>query len=318
MNIDTSPAGAIRRWHIGAPGHPTGTDEGVVTLTVGEQSTGDGARLGFHEAVDAELPRATAVEIWLPAYRGKSLVPLLGWLAAARLAQPGAPVTWHLQKQQGPASVARMLSELNWRDVCRKRAGRSFLIAGVPPADLQLPPVACFDTVIGSHRLSFCADYGVFSPQQVDAGTALLAETVLREPAVEVMADIGIGYGALAVSLVRNGVARRAVGTDVDCLALWLAQRNAAVNNIPLDVLATPDPGQVESTSLTVCNVPTHVPAAQSVELMRALVARAARGRLLVVVHASLASRHAQHLTAAGLTVTRHPGPAHVVLACGG
>jgi ribosomal protein L11 methylase PrmA len=118
--------------------------------------------------------------------------------------------------------------------------------------------------------------------------------------------------------LVRNGIAARAVATDVDCIALWLAQRNADANGVPLEVQCTPDPRRLEPTPLTVCNVPTHIPVAESAELMRALAERTAGGgRLLAVVHASLEARYAQHLAAARLRVTRHPGPAHVVLAAG-
>jgi hypothetical protein len=77
----------------------------------------------FHEAMSADYGRAPRVQVWLPAYRGKSLVPLLGWLVAARLASPDAEVTWWLEKRQGPDSVARMLTELGWRQITRERDG---------------------------------------------------------------------------------------------------------------------------------------------------------------------------------------------------
>ena len=105
------------------------------------------------------------------------------------------------------------------------------------------------------------------------------------------------------------------MATDVDCIALWLAERNAAACGVRMDVHCTPDPLQAESTPLTVCNVPTHINAAQSAELMRGLAQRARGGReLLIVVHASLEARYARHLATAGLKAVRHPGPSHVVL----
>jgi 16S rRNA (guanine1207-N2)-methyltransferase len=266
--------------------------------------------------MSADCPRATEVDIWLPAYRGKSLIPLLSWLVVERLAAPDGEATWHIDKKQGPASLARTLTELGWDAVGHRRAGKDIQVTGRPPAGTPLPVAAGFDAVVGDIKLSFAADYGVFSPRQIDQGTALLLEVALREPAVETLADIGVGYGPLAVGLVRNGVAARAVATDVDCIALWLAGRNAAANGVPLELRCTPDPREIEPTALTVCNVPTHLPAAESAELMRALAARATGGgRLLAVVHASLEARYTQHLAAAGVRVTSHPGAAHVVLA---
>jgi 16S rRNA (guanine1207-N2)-methyltransferase len=187
------------------------------------------------------------------------------------------------------------------------------LAADAPEAGLPEPRK--FSAMIGAIELTFLADYGVFSPDQIDDGSRLLVQVMLRQPPVEVLADIGVGYGPLAIAAVRGGVAARAVATDVDCIALWLAQRNAAASGIRLDVHCTPDPLAAEPTPLTVCNVPTHINAGHSAELMRALAQRARGGRrLLIVVHASLEARYGRHLAAAGLTAGRHPGPSHVVL----
>jgi 16S rRNA G1207 methylase RsmC len=166
---------------------------------------------------------------------------------------------------------------------------------------------------VGDRRLDFAADFGVFSPGHVDEGTRLLLEVALRGPAAPVVADIGIGYGPLATGIVANGIAERAVGTDIDALALWLALRNADANGVPLSVECSADPGAVPPTPLTVCNVPTHIDAARSAALMAGLLARARSGRLLAVVHASLAERYARYFAEAGLSPVRHPGPQHVV-----
>jgi 16S rRNA G1207 methylase RsmC len=149
----------------------------------------------------------------------------------------------------------------------------------------------------------------------VDEGTLDLFRVALAERPVPVLTDVGVGYGPLAVGLVRAGIAGRAVATDVDCLALWLAARNAEANGVHLETVCTPDPAGAADTPLTVCNVPTHIDAAHTATLMRALAARAAGGRrLLAVVHASLADRYVRHLADAGLTARRHPGRDHVVL----
>src|ERR1700733_13993018 len=95
-------------WRVAAPDAVVGPGTGYVALSA-PMSPG-GASVWFHEAMAGEPGRAGRVEIWLPGYRGKSFVPLLGWLAATRLAAAEAEVTWWLEKRQGPDSVARMLT----------------------------------------------------------------------------------------------------------------------------------------------------------------------------------------------------------------
>lgn len=317
MDVVIEARGPVGRWHLGVPvGQPPGRDEGTVAFNATELAgAGPGPAVPLHTAMTAELPRAESVGVRLPEYRGKSLIPVLSWLIVNRLAAPGAEAAWYLQKQQGPASCAALLSELGWQGVRHKREGRLVRITGTPPATAELPEAKGFTATIGTRELGFIADYGVFSPGSVDRGTELLAEIALKQAPVETLADIGVGYGALAVGLVRNGIAGRAVATDVDCLALWLAMRNAAANGVELKVSCTPDPLQTEMTRLTVCNVPTHIDAAQSTEFMQALAQRTrAGGTLLAVVHAALESRYTVHLERAALKVRRHPGPAHVVL----
>lgn len=300
------------------PAENLGAGVGTVAFTASALSAnraGPGPAVPLHIAMAEELSRADSALVRLPEYRGKSLVPVLSWLIVNRLVRPGSEASWYLHKQQGPGSVATLLTGLGWQDVRQKREGRLVRITGQPPHTAELPETKSFTDTVGSVELDFLADYGVFSPGHIDDGTALLAKVALRQEPVEVLADIGVGYGPLAIGLVRNGVARRAVATDVDCLALWLAERNAAANGVPLRVECTPDPLDVEPTSLTVCNVPTHIPADAGTALTHALAARVRDGgRLLAVVHASLEERYVRKLATTGVKVTRHPGAAHVVL----
>jgi len=289
---------------------------GTVALAAPMPAASAGAfSVWFHEAMRRGCRRSQDVEVWLPAYRGKSLVRLLTWLVTERLAGPGAAVTWRLDKRQGPDSVARMLTALGWAGITRKRDGRVIELTGQPPATAPMPDPECFTERIGGQELTFSADYGVFSPRRVDDGTALLAAVALSQPAVDTVADIGIGYGALAIALMVNETARSAVATDVDSVALWLAEANARRYAVDLKVTCTPNPLDVPPTPLTVCNMPTHIDASSSGALMAGLVQRTRRGRLLLVVHRALEGRYARHLANAGLVVDRHPGPAHVVLA---
>ncbi len=258
------------------------------------------------------IEREGQVEVRFPAYRGLSLVPVLSWLST-RAARPEAAVSWYADKQQGPDSIRRLLEEAGWV-LERDRQGRTVRLQGRPPPETERPAPRRFAAVLGGRRVELAADHGVFSPDRVDAGTSLLLEVALRQPRVDLVADVGVGYGPLAIGLVLGGVADAAVATDVDCIALWLAGENARTCGVPLTLACTPDPAAVCPTALTVCNVPTHIDGAETRRFMAGLAARARRGRLLAVVHASLEGRYTRHLADAGLRVGRHPGAAHVVL----
>jgi 16S rRNA G1207 methylase RsmC len=241
----------------------------------------------------------------------------LAWLVTTRLAAPQAEVEWHIDRSQGPKSVARMLREFGWAEQSISRDRDTVRIDTVVPASALCPQPASFSVERAGRRLTFAADYGVFSPGRIDDGTALLIDNALREPQVDAVADIGVGYGPIAVTLVAEGHAGMAYGTDVDSIALALAAHNAATNDVPLEVVASPDPLALPPTPMTVCNIPTHINAEATDRLCAALARRAQVGMLLVVVHASLEQRYVRRFTDAGLRPSLHPGPAHIVLRCG-
>jgi 16S rRNA G1207 methylase RsmC len=246
------------------------------------------------------------LEIAPPPFRGKRLLPVLSWLVTS---SPVPSATWRVERRFGPDYVRRELEPLGW-ELSAERDGRWLLLSGAVPPPHTLPAPRSF--VAGGLR--FEADYGVFSPERIDPGSALLLDVASRLAPVDVVADIGVGYAALAISLVARGVASRALATDVDSIALWLAERNAAAAGVRLDVAFDSDPLAIERTPLTVCNVPTHLDAAGTAALMAGLAERALDGRLLAVVHASLADRYTGHLSGPSVRVTRHPGPDHAVL----
>jgi 16S rRNA G1207 methylase RsmC len=271
-----------------------------------------GEGVPFHDlaAGRVEAPPAPEVEIAPPGYRGKRLLPVLSWLVTNRLAAPGARATWRVERRHGPDPARRVLEPFGGR-LEPERSGRWLLLHGAVPPPHELPPPRSFTAPRG---LVFEADYGVFSPERIDPGSELLLEVAAALAPVEVVADIGAGYGALAVSLAAAGVAARAVGTEVDSIAAWLAERNAAAAGVELQLALDPDPLSVPRTPLTVCNVPTHLDAPRSAALMAALADRARDGRLLAVVHAGLEARYRRHLERPGIEISRHQGGAHVVL----
>jgi hypothetical protein len=266
-----------------------------------------GEGVPFHDlaAGRASLPADSDIEIAPPAYRGKRLLPVLSWLVTNRVDGPGARATWRVERRHGPDYVRRALEPFGWR-LEPERAARWLLLHGEVPAAHALPPPRSFE----SGGLVFEADYGVFSPGRVDPGSELLLRIALEGDPVEAVADIGTGYGALALSLVARGRARRAVATEVDSIAAWLAERNARAARAELRLAFDPDPVSVEATPLTLCNVPTHLDASGTAALMAGLGARASGGRVLAVVHAGLEERYARYFPP---RVTRHRGGEYVV-----
>jgi 16S rRNA G1207 methylase RsmC len=265
--------------------------------------------LPFHELARPDAAPVAVTEqvgIVVPGFRGKRFPPVLSWLVTNRLATAGASAVWCTERRLGPDPLRTALAPFGWR-LDAERDGPRLLMRGAVPPPHDLPPPRSFE----AGPLRFEADYGVFSPDRIDPGSALLLDVA---PAAEAVADIGAGYGALAVSLLASGRAARALGTDVDSVALWLAERNARAAGVELHTALDPDPLSVERTPLTVCNVPTHLDARRSAALMGGLAKRARDGRLLAVVHASLAERYARHLTLPGLALSRHAGGEHVVL----
>jgi hypothetical protein len=296
----------LTRWTVGAPAGPDG---GPVVALDAEAASAEGA-IPFHRLATGPAPElTTGIEVVPPPYRGKRLLPVLSWLVTTRLAAPGAVATWRVERRHGPDPARRALEPLGWR-LEPERAGRWLLLHGAVPPPHELPPPRSFST----GGLTFEADYGVFSPGGIDAGSALLLDVAAGLAPVDAVADIGTGYGALAISLVAAGIAGRAVGTEVDSIAAWLAERNAGAAGADLQLALDPDPLSLERTPLTVCNVPTHLDARRGAALMGGLAERARDGRLLAVVHAGLEERYARRLDRPGLHIARHPGGEHVVL----
>jgi 16S rRNA (guanine1207-N2)-methyltransferase len=319
MEADTDGLG-VTRWLVNVDARVAGDGDGVVVLTAGQMTRPPDERrpvVCLHDALQEPLaPAAEEVVVVVPEYRGRTVLALLAWLVRARLAGPRCRVLWRLRKQQGPASVARMLAGDGWQ-LTRSRAGGAIVLGGTAPSAEPdaAPQPASFTTTLGATALTFAADYGVFSPRHVDEGTRLLFDCALRRfQGLPALADVGVGYGALAIGLVRNGVAPRAVATDVDCLALLLAQRNAQAADVPLETWCSADPGVLPPTGLTVCNVPTHIDIHASRMLLGALAARTADGWLQCVVHTTLEQRYARSFTELGLSVERDLGDHHIVL----
>lgn len=307
----------VERWSVGVIDRSHRHGGAQVVLHADQLGGGPAVQVPLHEAFRSDLPRAHEVTVEVPTYRGKSILSLLGALVASRLTDRDATVTWLVDRQQGPKTMARLLESQGWAFLERRKDGDgvALVTARTSEAESLRPRPRSFSAEVAGHELEFAADYGAFSPARIDDGTRLLLDVALQQEPVDLVADVGIGYGALAVPLVACGWATRAVGTDVDGVALWLAEQNAARNGVSCQVELTADPRDVEATAVTLCNVPTHIDVRQSDDLLQGLVARTLGGAtLLSVVHKSLEDRYTRRLAATGRRVSRTYGDSHVVL----
>ena len=72
---------------------------------------------------------------------------------------------------------------------------------------------------------------GVFSPKYVDAGTLLLAESMVLRDGVTVL-DLGCGYGVLGIVYAKLCPGSTVYMVDVNEQSLHLAKLNAKINNV--------------------------------------------------------------------------------------
>jgi 16S rRNA G1207 methylase RsmC len=177
-----------------------------------------------------------------------------------------------------------------------------------------MPSPAVIESEFDGMRLGFAAGWGSFSRDHVDEGTRLLYEVAAGLDPVPLVVDVGTGYGVLAVALAAGRQARTTIGTEVDSVALHLAQRNARSAGVVFEAAFDDDPVGQPPSELTVCNLPTHADRANARLLTEGLAARAAWGDVLVVVHASLEQRYLRALATARTQVRVAKRSSHAVL----
>jgi 16S rRNA (guanine1207-N2)-methyltransferase len=95
-------------------------------------------------------------------------------------------------------------------------------------------------------------DRGVFSGARIDPGTKYLLTDAPAPPIEGHLADIGCGYGPIALTLATRSPGATVWAVDVNDRALELTRANAAAAGLANVRVATPDevPGEVRFASL--------------------------------------------------------------------
>jgi 16S rRNA G1207 methylase RsmC len=251
-----------------------------------------------------EVERADEIAVAPPRWRGHSFIELCEWLVCAKLANPGASATWRAPKRGGATGVRKVLDARGW-DVVERKDGDDRVFEGMVPEAAAFPEPRTFI----EDGVTFAADWGVFSREHLDEGTRLLYEAACGYDASFVV-DVGTGYGPLPILLHKAGRCTRAIGTDVDLVALYLARRNAIASDADVAFMALADPTKVDESPLTLCEIPTHT--SDTGALVAGLKGRS--GVVLVAVHRGIEERYRRLLDGAPTVAT---SASHAVLAMG-
>lgn len=98
--------------------------------------------------------------------------------------------------------------------------------------------------VLAGAECTLRTDSGIFSPDGLDKGTAVLLNLVPEPPNHGALLDIGCGWGPVALTLALRAPSARVYAVDVNERALELTRRNAQL--LGLDQVVAQLPEQVD------------------------------------------------------------------------
>ena len=95
----------------------------------------------------------------------------------------------------------------------------------------QLKQDIVFEAELAGHRFIFHTTWGLFSPRQIDSGTALLLRHLDVRPDERAL-DIGCGYGPLGLAIAAQAPQGQVHMVDKDFVAVDYARANARRNGL--------------------------------------------------------------------------------------
>jgi len=122
-----------------------------------------------------------------------------------------------------------------------------------PGSDPKLRPI---DVRLGGRDLTVTTGAGVFSPDHVDTGTAVLLANTPPPPPGGHLLDLGCGWGPIALSLALGAPHATVWAVDVNERALDLVRRNAADLGLSNVNAVRPEDVPAEVTFMTIWSNP--------------------------------------------------------------
>lgn len=124
------------------------------------------------------------------------------------------------------------------------------------PIPEKIPREITFRETLRGTALTFRSTWGLFSPEHIDDGTRLLLENVSVQP-TDTILDVGCGYGAIGLTLVRLVPCGRVHLIDKDFVAVEYAKRNARENDIAnVDVYLSNGFSRIPKTLASMVSLP--------------------------------------------------------------
>jgi 16S rRNA G1207 methylase RsmC len=152
---------------------------------------------------------------------------------------------------------------------------------------------------------------GVFSPERLDAGTAVLLSRVPAPPDSGALLDLGCGWGPIAIAMALRSPQADVWAVDVNERAVALAAANARIAGISIKSASPQDIPEALRFATIWSNPPIRIGKAALHALLEAWLPRLAPGGsawLVVAKHLgadSLQAWIAERFAADGLTVRR-------------
>lgn len=153
--------------------------------------------------------------------------------------------------------------------------GQDHYFSAEPASPAELRPR---EVVLAGRAVTVQTAGGVFSPDGIDKGTAVLLKYAPAPPATGTFLDLGCGWGPMALTLALHSPAASVHAVDVNTRALDLVARNAAALGCTVHAL---QPQQVPADTaydLIWSNPPIRVGKAVLHELMHTWLPRLAPG----------------------------------------
>jgi 16S rRNA (guanine1207-N2)-methyltransferase len=116
------------------------------------------------------------------------------------------------------------------------------------------------EVTLDGHRFTLTTARGVYSPDRLDPGTAVLLQGAPDPSPSGDLLDIGCGWGPIALTLALRSPAATVWGVDVNRRSLDLARTNAAAVRVDNTTFCEPDDVPVDVRFTTIwSNPPIHV-----------------------------------------------------------